>query len=321
MSWVIISAGAVGIAVLFAAWWLWWWLPKRQVGRFPIDDAKARADVEDNFRNTIGQLLGGAALLIGAAAAFVQFREQHLQFTQQQETAREQLRVSVQQIDQQQRAAHDLLVSNQVAKGFEQLGSNQLVVRLGGVYALEGVMNTSEQYHQPVLEALSAFVRDSPRKPTGKGPPATDIQAVLTVLGRRKAIGPGRSDLANAHIPQADLSGAHLEGANLRGADLSGANLNGANLNGANLSEADLSGANLSEADLSGANLNVALLIDAFLRGADLSGANLNGAALTGPSLRQAQIQLDQACGTGTDLRGLPSGLTLKPCSTSPPGK
>jgi hypothetical protein len=34
-------------------------------------------------------------------------------------------------------------------------------MRLGGIYALEGVMNTSEQYHQPVLEALCVFVRES----------------------------------------------------------------------------------------------------------------------------------------------------------------
>src|SRR6516165_9476509 len=52
---------------------------------------------------------------------------------------------------------------------------------------LEGVMNNSEQYHQPVLEALSAFVRDGTRTDTGDGPPTTDIQAALTVIGRRKS--------------------------------------------------------------------------------------------------------------------------------------
>ena len=147
----IIIAGAVALAaaVLFGAWWLWWRLPKRQVDRFPIDDAKARADVEDNFRKTIGQLLGGAAVLIGAGFAY-------LQFTQQQQSSR------------------DLLISNQVAKGFELLGNkdNQIQQRLGGIYALEGVMNTSKQYHKPVLEALSAFVRDGSRTATGDGPPA-----------------------------------------------------------------------------------------------------------------------------------------------------
>src|SRR5260370_36234569 len=83
-------------AALVGAWWLWWQLPKRQADRFEVSDTKARADVEDNFRKTIGQLLGGAAVLIGAGLAYLQFQ-------------------------QQQRAAHDLLISNQVAKGFELL--------------------------------------------------------------------------------------------------------------------------------------------------------------------------------------------------------
>jgi len=95
----------------------------------------------------VGQLLGGAAVLIGAAFAY-------LQFTQQQ-------RESHQQFTQQQQASRDLLISNQVAKGFELLGNKDkdIMQRLGGIYALEGVMNNSEDYHQPVLDALSAFVR------------------------------------------------------------------------------------------------------------------------------------------------------------------
>jgi hypothetical protein len=113
MSWptVGIIAAAVGLAAasLLGAWWLWWRLPKRQVDRLrlTIRDPKARADVEDNFRKTIGQLLGGAAVLIGAALAYVQF-------SQQQQT-------SQQRFTQQQQASRDLLITNQVAKGFEQL--------------------------------------------------------------------------------------------------------------------------------------------------------------------------------------------------------
>ena len=174
------------LSLLLAAWWLWWRLPKRQVDRLrlTIRDPKARADVEDNFRKTIGQLLlGGAAVLIGAVFAY-------LQFTQQQKTAQ-------QQLSEQQQASRELLVSNQVSKGFEQLGSDKPVVRLGGIYALEGVMNTSEQYHQPVLEALCAFVRDNTRNEKGEGPPTTQIQAALTVIGRRNPIGTEkRPDLA-----------------------------------------------------------------------------------------------------------------------------
>jgi hypothetical protein len=141
-----------------------------------IHDPKARADTEDNFRKTVGQALGGAAVLLGAVSAYLQFT-------------------------QQQQAARDLLISNQVAKGFEQLAGVNVAMRLGGIYALEGVMNASEQYHVPVLEALCAFVRDRTRDLRGEGPPAGDIQAALTVIGRRSE-GFGGVDLFEAHFPK-----------------------------------------------------------------------------------------------------------------------
>jgi uncharacterized iron-regulated membrane protein len=125
----------IGLAVLatlplaIVVWWLWWRLPKREVARLSlkIRDPKARADIEDNYRKTVGQALGGIAVLLGAGVAYLQF-------------------------SQQQRASHDLLISNQVSKGFEQLGSEKVVVRLGGIYALEGVMNNSDQYYRLCLK-------------------------------------------------------------------------------------------------------------------------------------------------------------------------
>ena len=94
-------------------------------------------------------------------------------------------------------------------------------MRLGGLYALEGVMNTSEQYHGPVLEALCAFVREHTSiGKTVSEKPATDIQAALTVIGRR-AEGPGTLDLNNVSIAGANLRGANLSDANLSDANLS----------------------------------------------------------------------------------------------------
>src|SRR3954466_7621003 len=125
------------------SFWLYW--PRWQVDRLrsTMPDTKARADVEDNFRKTAGQAIGGFTILIGAGFAYLQFQ-------------------------QQQQAARDLLISNQVSKGFEQLGSKEIETRLGGIYVLEGVMNTSKQYHKPVLEALSAFVRDHTKAETAE---------------------------------------------------------------------------------------------------------------------------------------------------------
>jgi hypothetical protein len=99
-------------------------------------------------------------------------------------------------------------------------------------------MNGSAQHHQPVLEALCAFVRvgivgiiaDE------KGP-ATDIQAALTVIGRREP-GKGDVDLTATRIPNASLSGANLSGTNLRSAQLNRAQLNSAFLSGADLGAA-----------------------------------------------------------------------------------
>jgi uncharacterized protein YjbI with pentapeptide repeats len=253
---------------------------------------KARAEIENDFRVTIGQLLGGAALLIGAGFAYVQFTTQRQQF------------------EEQQKAARDLLISNQVAKGFELLGNkdNQLQQRLGGIYALEGVMNTSEQYHKPVLEALSTFVRDGTKTDKGDGPPTTDIQAALTVIGRRTAIETETAlpDLKNAHIPRADLRSADLRGAYLYNTDLRHADLRSAYLNRAYVI-ADLRGAYLDGADLRGATLHGD--VGGVDTGADLSGTHLDGADLRGAAV--AQAQLDRACGTNVKLD---PGLTIKRC-------
>ena len=48
-------------------------------------------------------------------------------------------------------------------------------------------MDTSAKYYRPVLEALCAFVREGTQNVTGNEPPATDIEAALTVIGRHVA--------------------------------------------------------------------------------------------------------------------------------------
>jgi hypothetical protein len=302
--------GIAAIILVIGAPLLWWWVPKWQMRSVTTGDPKARADIEDNFRKTVGQALGGIAVLIGAGVAYLQFL-------------------------QQQQAARDLLISQQVSKGFEDLGNKDaIMVRLGGIYLLAGVMKGSDQYHQPVLEALCSFVRENTKTYDGDDPPATDIHAALSVIAHEK----GMANLDSVRIPRANLSfadlslsdvgGTFLANANLRWAslfhaNLSGAVLIGANLTSANLIHADLRGAvlfgaNLTRADLAGADLSLA-----FLFGANLSGANLSGAHNyefspgkgISPPAKISQAQLDEACGVDAEL---PPGLTLKPC---PPPK
>jgi uncharacterized protein YjbI with pentapeptide repeats len=349
MPWWVVAA-AVAIVVIATA--VWWWLPKRQVNllSFKIRDPKARADVEDNFRKTIGQYFGAIVQLIAGAAVLIGAWIAYNQMLLTLQVSNDQIKAAYGQI----KASRDQLVSQQVSKGFELLGDDKLARRLGGIYALEGVMNASEQYYQPVLEALCAFVRDNAKAKIAKDktkiatepePPATDIQAALTVIGRRAA-GQGYIDLSSAYVPKADLRIANLTAANLRSADLPGAklrsanlshvdlthadltradltaaNLRSANLPGVNLGGADLFRANLTGANLTDANLADANLTHANLGGADLFRANLTGANLTDAFLTHADLtaatglsqdQLDKACGDKETK--LPSGLTIKLC-------
>jgi hypothetical protein len=263
---ITVLAAAPLAALPAAIWWLWWRLPKRQLHGLDtqIHDPKARADTEDNFRKTVGQALGGIAVLIGAGAAYLQFTQQQRTATEQiitqqkaaadqiaaqQKIAADQIAAQMKASENQQQGTQDLLISNQVGKGFEQLARDKIAMRLGGIYALEGVMNTFERYHGPVLEALCAFVRESTQqkvaaksgKGTSRPPPATDVPAALTAIGRRKQ-GPGQVDLAKANLSGADLAHADLSHAILRDAALRSAHLSNIDLTGADLSAADLSG-------------------------------------------------------------------------------
>ena len=98
------------------------------------------------------------------------------------------------------------------------------------------------------MESLTAYVRErAPRDP------ATDIQAALTVIGRRKTDydPPGQElDLRYTDLRGADLTDAKLQGANFNDADLQRAFLDRAKLQGVHFINANLQGAHFDDADL-----------------------------------------------------------------------
>jgi hypothetical protein len=173
-------------------------------------------------------------------------------------------------------------VPDPYTEAIKQLGSDNLDVRIGGIYALERIARDSPRDHPTIMEVLAAFIREHsheqwPPAEDGAEPPerATrpDVQAAATVMGRR---------ILRHDTRQIDLGAANLTGANLAGARLTGADLTGARLTGAKLIRADLVGADLTGADLTGARLVGARLADADLTGARLADAKLNGARLAG---------------------------------------
>lgn len=207
----------------------------------------------------------------------------------------------------QEKLAERGQITDRFGTAINQLGSDNLDVRLGGVYALERLMHDASADEANIIEVLSAYIRDhtgasapvsqatpssAPRHPT------TDVQAALTVIGRRPdprshvhvdltwvaIIG---ADLTRADLARADLRKADLTGAYLRSVDLAGAALRDAHLTHAYLRNADLIGAYLRNDDLTDANLR-----SADLAGADLTGANLTGAKLSGANLTNARWPL-----------------------------
>src|SRR5580658_3202078 len=56
-------------------------------------------------------------------------------------------------------------VTDRYTKAIEQLGSDKLDVRIGGIYALERVARDSVRDHPTVMEVLTAFIREHSREP------------------------------------------------------------------------------------------------------------------------------------------------------------
>ena len=119
---------------------------------------------------------------------------------------------------------------------------------------------------------MCAFVREQRLNREGGGrlpDVSTDIQAALTVLGRR----------ANSDRPGfgSDPRYGIVE---LRNTDLGGANLADVHFEGAHLKGAHLDDGHLDRIHLTNGHLNDAVLYGTVLKGAGLQGADLTGAAL-----------------------------------------
>ena len=215
--------------------------------------------------------------------------------------------------------SRDGQVTDRYAKAIEQLGSEKLDVRIGGICALERVARDSARDHPAVMEMLAAFIREHsheqrpPPGPSGRARERSlrpDVQAALTVVGRRlteRDIGP--VDLARADLTGANLGGARLTGANLDGSYLTGAELTEAGLAHAVLARADLRAAKLVRADLTGANLSGARLTGANLTGANLTSADLADADLADADLTRADLTRAELTGARWPVGGpVPAG-------------
>ncbi len=294
----------VGIFILVL---LIWYIPQWQVPASGLSLKDRLQQINEN-RKTVAQIVGGVFILVGLYIAWVRSKAMRDQA----------------EVDREQQLT-DLYV-----KAIEQLGSEKLQIRLGGIYALERIARESPKDHWPIMEVLTAFVRanasfneetepyltfEKPGSTPTPEKPRTDIQAVLTVLGRTAVAyaqeGEKRTlDLRATYLAGVDLHNANLQRALLWKSDLQYANLMEANFckaefYKANLQKANCEKANLKEADFSMTNLQSALLIESDLQGAYLGEANLIDADLTNAKLQRARLlsaNLKEAFLQGADL-------------------
>jgi hypothetical protein len=213
----------------------------------PAELARARNDV----RTTLLQGFGGMVLLLGA---YLTWRQTQIS----RAAGRDELRLT-----------REGQLTDRFTRAVEQLGNADVAVRVGGIYALGRIAEESITERAAIADTLAAYVRKHAPWPPDPNSPfpqdfpldqlphlsvrAPDIQAILTVLGRRT---PSPSHPANwvwLNLARTDLRRSALVGANLRRAGLREASLARAwmfktDLRGADLREADLRDAKLREA-------------------------------------------------------------------------
>jgi hypothetical protein len=286
---VIISILAVVVFVAIA-YLLWkiplWYFANSESILQPQDLFK----LQNEMRASLAQGLGAIVLIIG------------LLFTWRN------LRITQETSEKNRVIAQEGQLTERFSKAIEQLGRDNMAIRLGGIYALERIARDSEKDYWPIIEVLTSYVREkapcsdyqsvqeNQEGSTKLSKPPADIQAILTIIGRRKkSFGNGENQSIDLH--GTDLRGIILVGAHLEYADLSGANLEAANcqeailtsinLKRAYLKKAVFSYARLDKADLSFSNLESAELLHAHLQ-----GANLQESILVEASLDEANLEL-----------------------------
>jgi hypothetical protein len=292
----------IGFAILLTAILVLWRIPIYQVSQYPINNATEQATLENQFRTTLAQIFGGVAIGIGLYYTWrrIMIAESNL------------------------KAFQDGQITERFTRAIDQLGNRKLEIRLGGIYALERISIESKEDYWPIMEILTAYVRNNSsvkimenkkimhismdiqaNKSTIKevseiNELKLDIQAVLTVIRRRKDPIDTRKNinfnLQRTYLRNADLMETNLKEADFEEADLRGANFRKTRLGKAHFEKAHLEGSNLIFAHLKGAHLEKAHLEGACLEEAHLEGAHLEGAHFEGADLVWTQLE-------GADLR------------------
>ncbi|PZV04646.1 MAG: hypothetical protein DCF22_25290, partial [Leptolyngbya sp.] len=252
------------------------------------DLEKERIVAENNIRTSMIQGIAGLFVAITAYVAWRNLKET------QRNIALTQRNVEATEAKQ---------VAERFSKAVELLANESIYAQLGGIYALEKIAQSEDDYYWQVMETLTAYVREkspAPKEPTDPDdipPLETDIQAVMTVISRRKYSYGALAEPYRLDLKKVDLRGLKLpKKANLSGIQFFSSNLQGVWLGEVNLEqtrfhEAKLQKAWLRESQFCGSEFIEANLCQANLVGAKLTNTDFGGANLSKVDLLDAQLQ------------------------------
>ena len=138
-------------------------------------------DIENEARRTLAYIMGGLLAIIGIYMAHRRIRA----LERQVHIGQEQLQV-----------AQEGQITEHFTRAIEQLGSDKMEIRLGGIYALERIANDSDKDYWPILETLTAYVRE--RAPWRETPQETPEEAAGEEPAPPAAAAPGAGGLPQA---------------------------------------------------------------------------------------------------------------------------
>lgn len=137
-------------------------------------------------------------------------------------------------------------------KATSQLADDSVVSRCGALYALESIAIDSDRDYPQVVALITGFLRERCGVQQGEqldpaleaamlsetGPPRAkeDVQAAMTILGRRKYT-LGNGEQFSLDLGYLDLSGIHIRDANFHGTNFQGGVMVGGSIENSDFSE------------------------------------------------------------------------------------
>jgi Pentapeptide repeats (8 copies) len=285
------------------------------VGSERITLQQAQGQLQNDTRTTLLQALAGIVVVAGAAATWRQVR-----------------------------ISREGQITDRLTHAIDQVGSDIVDVRVGGIYALERLARDSADDRLAVEEILATFIRTHAPWPAGhESHPdphptpdvdeaipwltdrAPDVRTALRALGRLphdahdfplalRRVDLRRTNFYYGTLIRIDFGDSNLAASWAPGVRWELCRLINTDLRQTRLSRATLDGSDFTKAHLEGATLEKASLVRACLRDANLRDADLTDSNLTGADLRGADL-------SGADLSGAQmTGVQTDPATTWPKG-